>query len=153
MELKQIWGFLQLLPEEIKNHIISYTYSPQSLKLMEDVQNYVSSKNMVQTLYYNRWHDTFVYEEQADHNWLYNDLIGYMNEGQATIFGYRRRFHDILSRNYSINLNIKLYRKFLRRQFAECIKQTNNLLWGLLKVEERNEFLESQLEIEYRLNI
>lgn len=145
--------FLQSLPEEIKNHIISYTYSPQSLKLMEDVQNYVSSKNIVQTLYYNRWNDTFVYEEQADHNWLYNDLIGYMNEGQATMFGYQSRFHDILSRNYSINLNSKLYRKFLRKQYSECVRPANNFLWGLLKVEERNEFLETQTEIEYRLNI
>jgi len=151
--MKQMRKFLQSLPEEIKNHIISYTYSPQSLKLMEDVQNYVSSKNIVQTLYYNRWNHTFFYEEQADHNWLYNDLIGYMNEGQATMFGYRARFHDILSRNYSINLNSELYRKFLRKQYSECVKPTNNLLWGLLKVEERNEFLETQTEIEYRLNI
>jgi len=142
MELSK---FIMSLPKEIQNHIISYTYSTQSIQLVEDIRNYVFSKNIVQTIYYDRWVYTFEYEEHADHNWLNNDLFGYMNEGQATMFGYRARFHDILSRDYSINLNHKLYIKFLRRQYyTNCVKQTNNLLWGLLKVEERNEFLENQ---------
>lgn len=134
---------LQLLPEELIIYIISYTYSPQTLKLTNDIRNFVASNNILQELYYERWMHTFEYEENANQNWIDNDLIGYMNQGQATMHGYRKNFYDIIARNYFVNE--KMHKNFSRSiRHSNSVKRTNSLLWGLFTIEERNDFLEKQ---------
>ena len=72
----------------IREHILPYTYQPQRKELCHDIISFNNSKLYLKKLYYERWKDSFYYEEDADVNWLENDLVSFFNDDRATMLGY-----------------------------------------------------------------
>jgi hypothetical protein len=135
---------IKTLPDDIiREHIIPYTFQIQSKYLCDDIKSYNSVKTHLYELYYNRWKHTFYYEDNADINWLYNDIVAFFNENIATMNGYTvnhlkkwRRlfiFHD-----KSDLVIIDFLNKYKHRN---CIKDVN-LHIGVLTNFEREEFIE-----------
>jgi hypothetical protein len=130
------------LPNEIQHIILSYTYSPQSKNLLEDIVNYSETKEYLYQLieeveaqanYY------FTSAKDEIHNEICNFIYYYLCDGtiqMVHIYFWRRYFmhgiynsHDISNyiidklSNYSIDYQI-------------------NFIWGLLVPEERYAFLD-----------
>jgi hypothetical protein len=150
----ELQKYVRNLPSDIQNYILSYTYSPQSKPLVDDICHFFESRKFIHKLYYDRWHHEYPYEPDADHNWFDNDLIGYMNENQATMVGYTKRMYNIFYRHYGIYSKIhrinplgydeNLLRRHLSRLIGRGtpVRKSNNIKWGLLTIEERDEFTE-----------
>jgi hypothetical protein len=145
------------LPFDIKMHIISFTYSPQPTSLTNDIKHFLRSRAIIQEIYYDRWNYDFAFEPGADINWLDNDLVGYMNDNYATMYGYRQKFYNIITRSFCIRnifqklcinkitpYNSKYVRSIIDPHFYRQAKFTVKILWGLLTIEERDEFIQLQ---------
>lgn len=64
---------MNTLPVDIiREHIVPYTYLPQTKEFCDNVKSFISSKARLRQLYCDRWKDAFHYEENADLNWLDN---------------------------------------------------------------------------------
>ena len=81
-------------PEEICLEIIRYTYMPQDKYLLNDIVNYTESKTKLLDLYFNYW----ILYNQADEykNWLNNDIVSYVNNFEAIMYGYVDKFYIYL---------------------------------------------------------
>ena len=68
----------------IREEIIPYTYTPQPKELCKDIRSFYNIRDYLCKLYYDRWFHTFHYEENADLNWLDNDICRFFNDDIAT---------------------------------------------------------------------
>jgi hypothetical protein len=143
-DYKKICNLVKTLPDDIiREHIIPYTFQIQPKNLCDDIKSYYSVKTHLHELYYNRWKDTFYYEENADINWLSNDMTSFFNENVATINGYtanhlkkwRRLF---IFQDKSDLVIIDFLNKYNHRK---CITDIN-LCLGVLTKFEREEFIQ-----------
>lgn len=131
---------IKKLPEDIINLIIPYTYSVQTKELIDDVQTYFSKKKIISRIYSRWWFDS--YEENADKNWLHNDLIAFANDYYATMFGFRESFYNIFSRNIMLKKDKDKVISFIVHLENEKVEKQINIYWGLFTPEEREEFIE-----------
>jgi hypothetical protein len=148
MELEILERNLKKLPIEVINtHIIPYTYKFQSKELMNDIQSLYKVKEYLKEVYYERWKNTFEYEENADLNWLDNDIMRFFHEDQATIYGYKNNCIRKYKRLYILQ----------KRQLETTIKyiskrrkanQNINIQLGLLIPNERNRLIDFALNLE-----
>ena len=130
-------NIVKRLPEELRNYILTFTYSPQPNVLTNDIRHYIFTRSVIQDWYINR----FAWEyPEAEHDWLHNDLIGFCNEHHATMYGYRDNFITIFSRMFLKKTRQELLGS-LRKLFRHSVK-ANNITWGLLRIEEREKFME-----------
>ena len=132
--------FLNNLPIDLKDYIISLTYKPQPSELLNDIINYNFIKKKLKIHYYNT-HQAFLGEtEQESMEWTVNDLIRYMNCNLPTILGYSAKMEDILLRSNMISTleDIDLYFFVL---FKKPVSTQINILIGLLTPIERNEIM------------
>jgi len=156
MELSKLQENVSKLPKEIQLIILSYTYSPQPKYLINDIKHFLLSRELIQRMYYHYWEIYFEYEPEADQNWLDNDLVGYMNDNQATMRGYTKKMYTILQRSFYIQHNLRKMcidkitpsNEKMVKSLVKCmiypkksIRSSNNILWGLLTTEERDEFI------------
>jgi len=145
------------LPVDIKLYILTFTYSPQPLPLLNDIKHFLKSDEIIKKIYYDRWIHEIDYEPEAVINWLDNDLIGYMNENYATMYGYRKKFYNIITRSFCIKKlfeklcitkmtphNSRYIRAIVNQYFSKNPKSTVKIIWGLLTEEERDEFIQFQ---------
>lgn len=86
-------SYIALLPDELVLKIISYSYSPQSKELCQDVQSYKKTETYLKNIYREDYQD----EEEAM-GWLSNNICRFLNDDIATMFGYRSRFIDVFRR-------------------------------------------------------
>ena len=86
-------SYIALLPDELVLKIISYSYSPQSKELCQDVQSYKKTETYLKNIYREDYQD----EEEAM-GWLSNNICRFLNGDIATMFGYRSRFIDVFRR-------------------------------------------------------
>lgn len=137
-------NLLKILPDDIiRENIIPYTLQIQPRHLCDDIKSFFLVKNCLYELYYNRWKHTFYYEDNADINWLCNDMLGFFNDNIATIHGYTINhlkkwkrlfiFHD-----KSDLVIIDFLNKYRDRN---CFKEVNVLI-GILTHIEREQFIE-----------
>ena len=126
---------IKRLPEELRQYILSFTYNPQSFVLLNDVQHYTRTRPIIQEWYTNR----FAWEyPNAEHDWLNNDLLGFCNEHHASMFGYRDHYIEIFKRLFL--LKDKPREQVLSKSNRYSAK-TNNTIWGILTVKEREAFI------------
>lgn len=133
---------IQNLPQEIQNIIISYTYSPQSKMLLEDIQNYSETKEYLyeiieeveaQTNYY------FTSAKDELHNELCNFIYYYLCDGTIEMvdsYFWRRYFM------YGINNYENMSQIIIDKLSIYPIDSQINIIWGLLVKEERYAFLD-----------
>mgnify|MGYP001264034708 FL=1 len=86
-------SYIALLPSELVLKIISYSYSPQSKELCQDVQSYKKTETYLKNIYREDFHD----EEEAM-GWLSNNICRFLNDDIATMYGYSPRFINIFRR-------------------------------------------------------
>jgi hypothetical protein len=135
--------FIHLLPRDIIQHIIPYTYSCQTPQLIEDIKSNFASKQIISTIYDDRWNYLSQYEENISKNWLNNDLFRYCNEDNITMHGYIDRFYGLFSRHVMLQsgaINKCKVNAFIKNTDNNVTQQIN-LIWGLLTPRERSEFI------------
>lgn len=86
-------NYIALLPEEVISKIISYSYSPQSKELCEDVRSYKKTEAYLKKNYRKD------YKHEADAmGWLANNIYRFLNDDLPTIYGYQPSFINIFKR-------------------------------------------------------
>ena len=129
---------LRLLPYDLKLYVMSFHKNSQPCYLLNDIKSYLLSRKIIQDIYIERW---IHWDFESPDDWLDNDLMGYMNNDIATMRGYEKRVFDIFLRHF-------MTRKYTREKLVKIFKNrhqnskiSNNIIWGLLTIEERNEFI------------
>ena len=135
--------------EIIRENILPFTYNPQPKEICDDIKSFFNIRKHLCNLYYYRWKDTFEYEENADYNWLENDILRFYNNDIALMNGvhidyinrYRRLFMLNDKGREDINHLIRLYLRYDSKQMV-------NRLLGILTSKERIDlvdFVENRL--------
>ena len=159
---------LKKSPIDIINKIFSYYYSPQPKELLEDIENYTKSLNIIEKIYYDfwigNWPQAFLPAPGQDKDWLINDIFAFANKQQATLKGYIDDFYGLWLRfllehiwgkmNLPQTINEKMldptchtdkYRNYIDR-FIYGLEKKNSttqvrFFWGILNPSERNQFV------------
>ena len=138
----------------IREHILPYTYKPQPQELCDDIKSFINCKIYLKKLYNERWKDSFYYEEDADVNWLDNDLGRFFNDDRATMLG----FTDNCIAKYSLifglkNSNRKTVSNYINSHtgYETEVLNSINIQIGILTPKEREEFISfsHSLDIEF----
>lgn len=136
--------------EIIREHILPFTYNPQPKEICDDIKSFFNIRKHLCNVYYHRWKDTFEYEENADYNWLENDILRFYNNDIALMYGvhidYINRYRRLFMLNHKskedINDFITLYLRYSSKQMV-------NLLLGILTCKERIDlvdFVENRMD-------
>lgn len=140
-QLVQSIYFQKMLPIEIIHIILQYSRQPQDPKLVADISHFYKTRINITNIYYDKWIIERQSKENEDINWLENDLILYANEYAPTFVGMQPKFKEILSRF----CNVKKATRYIFNKYAYSnklsAKTRANILWGLFKIEERDEFI------------
>jgi hypothetical protein len=148
MEFIELSTNLLKLPDFLKWYILSFHANPQTKSLTEDIKNYVVSRNLIRNIYHERWHEfEEIYPETED--WLDNDLIMHINV-KPIMRGYEDKLYEVMTRSYICQQNINKYIKTILK--SKKSKTVNNIVWGLLTVEEREEFTQQEINNNSRLD-
>jgi hypothetical protein len=133
-------NFIKRLPTDIVLQIIPYTYNLQNKDLLNDIINYKKTKSLLLELYYKYWIIDNNEDEQEDKYWLINDLIGYANNDEATMFGYVDHFYNIFKRNNSLQTN-EAVDKYINKLEKKKVETQINIYLGLFTANERNDII------------
>ena len=94
------------------------------------------------------WEHELPFEEQADRNWLDNDILGFINNNMAMMHGYDKYFYTVLSRSFKYRHietkdknEIRKICAYTMHFFHGKVNSGINFWWGLLKPEERERFI------------
>jgi hypothetical protein len=132
--------FLNLLPSDIINKIISYTYKTQSKELLNDIKSYYYTKKYAYNIYNARWNWSLYFDKDDGKQTLVHDIIRFMNNDLSILYGYTDQFIEIMTRDFIV----KDCEKSIIRIEMICKKHLNtqiNILWGLLKHDERSKII------------
>ena len=138
----------------IREHILPYTYEPQSKELCNDIKSFNKCKHYLKKLYYERWKNDFYYEKDADINWLENDLVSFFNDHRATMLGYTDNCIAKYSRIFGLkNSNRKSVSNYINKHtgYGSKVLDSINIQIGILTPKEREEFIlfSKSLDIEF----
>ena len=120
------------LPNDIINHIIPYTYNVQNKILLNDITNYVETKNKIIKLNYNYL---------SSYPYFYNleDKFSILR----TIYTYKRMEHIyklfVQNLHYKTEEAIDKYIRFILNDAKQNMEL--NIIWGLLLPKERNDIV------------
>jgi hypothetical protein len=151
MENNTFEKLIQKIPSEVlRENILPYTYLTQSKELCEDIQSFFYTRNVLYYMYECRYGDN---EYESEIAWLENDIIRFMNDDIATMFGYSENhinkfrrlyiFHD-KSDHIIINGINTMYKykckchKYQNQYIIRCI----SCMLGILKCNERSKLIE-----------
>ena len=85
---------LNKLPKEIISKIISYTYSPQSKELCDDIKSYHLTMINIHNYYINT---LFIDICQID-SCMFKDILSFLNSDTPTLNGHQKLFKHIIRR-------------------------------------------------------
>jgi hypothetical protein len=144
------------IPIEIIHIILVYTRNPQDPILLEDITNFLTTREIIIHKHYNKWITELKYKSGIDIMWLENNLLLYANEEIPTREEIRPKFKEIISRFITKTLSNNNKKKqnnqqpnFNKYVYSNkiSVKTRVNILWGLFTVAERNEFIEPFLTL------
>ena len=117
------------IPIEIIYHILSYSYKPQPLQLQKDIISYVNTKTEIMEIFHLRYH--------INSNAIKNHFTFHIESFLTALPNTYVQFENILDEVYT--------RLFVWNQTPTKKHQVSHkVLWGLLKVEEREQFMRIQ---------
>jgi len=91
--------------------------------VLQDIEDFVESKKIIRSIYYDRNYELLQYEENADIYWLVSDLLLFIKRNRPEKYKEKsKKYNFFLSKKDSIFL---LFHSF----------------WGFLSFEERNRFI------------
>jgi hypothetical protein len=146
-EIGIIMDFIRHLPAVILSQILTYTYQPQSKKLLNDIENYKETREWLSKLYHTCGKNLAM-DSQECNDWLFNDMIAYMNNYKATRHGYGYKFYTIVRRIRPLE-TLESAQIYLHQLFKKGVTSQINLLLGMFNLYERNDLV---LESERRLS-
>ena len=92
--------------------------------LLIDITNFSETKEIISSLYYNKFSDLLEYEKYADKYWLVSDIILFTKKNKLSSYD-------------KIN---KIYNKYI--SYTNTIYNQLPLFWGFLTPYERNYFIQ-----------
>ena len=128
--------YLNQLPRELVEYIITLTYKPQPEKLLTDIRSYYITRQKIKH-FYSVTMKCFNESEDEAIGWVVNNILNDMNSNLPMILGFSKQMEDILLRSNLISIpeDIDLY-------FFVLLKKPQstqlNILLGLLTPYERN---------------
>jgi hypothetical protein len=136
---------LEIFPFDVVcNHILPYTYQPQSHKLLQDIRSYYTDMKLLDNIYL------------FDFNYvvLFNDLVKFCNSGQIPHYYIGKKFFTILQRNFKLsNCSFGKIQHFVFVVFYihshDDLPRKIKFLWGLLTIEERTQFINMYIQDYY----
>ncbi len=139
---------LKKLPQQLRRHVLSYTYSPWPKDLLDDIRNFHTSLHVIKEIY--RCNKTiFAGEDNAPtwvEDWIINDLYGWLNDDMAVRHGFREKFLHLIQRHpyYS------LFTRFTTEEIILLLgmksgKSELRIFWGLLNPNQRQRFILDRL--------
>jgi len=137
----------------IREEILPYTYQPQPKELCNDIRSFYNIRDYLYKLYYDRWLHTFQFEENADLNWLDNDICRFFNDDRATMFGYTDNCLNKYKRNFNLKDKTgKEVRDYINKIIScKNVKYSINVQVGILKCEERLKLVDFAHSLEFEL--
>lgn len=137
---ENIKTLLHKLPNEIIEIIRRLTYKLQSPILLNDISNFINSKTFALCLYKNLFIIEFRDNNTADYDWFLNDICIYYNDDCPTNRGFVDKHINLLNRNF-MTPSKKQAIKYTHSIYKKSVYSQINILWGLLKPDERSEML------------
>ena len=144
---------LSKLPKELQQHILEYTYKPQSREILNDIIHFQFSYHFILVWYNNyyqrnhqiqtraRYHDSEINKQI-----LIYDLFEYFNnQFPLRIMNYTEKISQIWKRFPKINSEDQfqqMFETFLSKEITTQIR----IFWGILTIEERNDFISNNIE-------
>lgn len=141
------------LPTELIDKILSYSYHIQPSELLQDICHFHKSRKHILHLYYDIWIIEMNEIIPEDKYWLINDLFAYSDEYINLINELNPvyNYYNVFLRNKLLTDydSVDKYVDYLSKQTAEM---QINIIWGLLNVVERDEFIRQIYLIYYHLH-
>ena len=138
--------YIGRLPIELLRKITTYCYCPQSDDLLEDIRSYHLTLKVLKDRYHRFWEGNWsvpdIPGEAQVELWLFNDLLCYINDGQAVNIAFTDKLHSIWRSHSTLRM--------LLRQRMSCLKtktvsNQSRVIWALLSPNERTEFLSQKI--------
>ena len=130
------------LPENIKLHILSYSYSPQPKLLLADIKSYFYTYAVIYNYYYEIYNWTMIEDKESNLTWLLYDLLLYSNHNFPIRNGYVDYFYTMMYRHYMLqNKSKNIIDKVISKMHNKGVNTRINILWGLYTPDERIQFL------------
>jgi hypothetical protein len=121
---------LNRLPIEIIHHILSYSYKPQPVHLQKDIISYVTNKQVINDIFHRRYH---VF---TDNHSINNHFTFHIH---CFLTGIPNTYADCENKKSEICNRIFMHHKLnTNSPLTYCV------FWGLLTVEEREQFVDIQ---------
>jgi len=145
---------ISMLPLEVQNIIISYSYKFQPLDLRRDIISYFETRNMIIEIFNKRYRTlSQIYKNNIIYKQLIFHIISYTNGLQGMYKSNIVKLNEIFNRNYVVNANVKKLNLTIKNLFDfnwknDLLPFRFRLLWGLLTPEERNEFLNINIKFD-----
>lgn len=135
--VSNIHQYIKELPDEIRDKIISYTYSPQPPELLLDIRSFVRDSNELMNLFY---HD-------IDRDILLYCLLTFCNHNTLPIYANITviRRHICQRHKTEAEINRFVYVTFYKRMSSNNSRKVN-WLWGLLTPLERARFMNKYID-------
>lgn len=135
---------INLLSNDIIHKIISYTYSIQNKELLNDIESFYKTKYEVKYKYINKYNYFFTRYSWHENNNLYVNYINYIVDElyiyMKTKINSKNIYNYILERSFNYK-TIEEAKIYLFRLSRLNIGTQFNILWGLLRENERKYFL------------
>lgn len=132
------------IPEDlIRDHILPFTYSPQSSHLCDDIRSYHKTMLSITNIY-----NTGFTRDPIE--WLSNDICRFLNNDKPTMYGYVEFYITVFQRIYMYNnLDLDIVRKkvTLMEDTDSLFPRDIKIVVGLLQPTERNELKQFLLKI------
>ena len=132
---------LNTLPSEIINTIISYTLSPQSRELQNDITSCVETTKQISSYYKEQFPETEdsrgTYEE-----WISNDIARFLNNDIPTLYGYQDLYLGVYQRWFmNTSKDLDAMRTYITRIDDDLYPNDIKVTIGLLTPAERDNLI------------
>lgn len=132
-----ICELMQRLPEDVILKIQSYICRPQCLILLDDIESFARCKTLILRDYHEYWIGLMQENEPEDKNWVFNDIVYFLNNYNPMITGYFNPLSEVIKRKTRIDP--PRYIDFLMHE--KPIETAINIILGLMTSYERSCFI------------
>ena len=85
----------------MRDNIIPFTYSPQPTDLLQDIRSYYHTMYEIKNLYFTKFKEYNIYQDDEPLSWLSNDIVRFMNKDIPTMNGIIDSYKIIFKRLYA----------------------------------------------------
>lgn len=144
------------LPMELIYIIMSYSYEIQPFELRNDIISYVESRKKVEIIFINRY--GYGYNNNLFFSNKYKYYSGHLSfQIYSYICGIKSLYSDCQDKFYSFFRRCYMFKNICSNELLWNLLQPHlrkncifnaNILWGLLTIEERNQFIDINMKMD-----